>query len=69
MTVEGEIRERRASLSDDELRAEISDWENRVAHATGFASAKVAAIELKLLVQEANERGWNIKNKYPIVRG
>lgn len=69
MTVEGEIRDRRAMLSDDELRAQIAEWEDKVENASGFPSAKEAAIQLKWLVHEANDRGWNLKNKYPIIRG
>lgn len=69
MTVEGEIRARREALSDDELLSEIDAWEKRVANASGFASAKEAAIQLKWLVLEAQDRGMQIENKYPIKRG
>lgn len=68
MTVEGEIS-RREALSDYELQFAIASWEDQVRSASGFASAKEAAIELKHLVAEANRRGWNIENKYPIKRG
>lgn len=69
MSVEGEIIQKRKAMTEAELLFQISQWEERVAHARGFPSAKEAATQLKLYVNEANSRGLKVENKYPIKRG
>lgn len=69
MSVEGEIIARRRALTNDELLFQIAEWEKRVESCSGFASAKEAALQLKWYVLEAQSRGLQVTNKYPIVRG
>jgi hypothetical protein len=69
MNVEGKIIEKRELLSDEQLREQITLWELQVENASGFTSAKEAAILLKGYVAEANRRGWNIINKHLIKKG
>lgn len=57
------------SMTDSELTSELSDWESRVAGASGFASAHFAAKQVEIIVRIGNSRGLRMVNNFPIVIG
>jgi hypothetical protein len=56
-------------MTDDELRAELEIWEDRVDSASGWAAAYFAAKCLEAIIQAGNERGLELINRFPIRRG
>lgn len=60
---------RYGDMNDDELREAHATWEGHVAAATGWASAYMAACQVKAIVRESDRRGLGLINNYPIKVG
>ena len=53
-------------MTDDELRAELTKWEQNVENAGGWPSAHFAAQQVKQIVELGNRRSLGFVNRYPI---
>ena len=53
-------------MTDDELRAALLEWSERVATAPGWSSAYSHATQVKSIVDEGNRRGLDLVNPHPI---
>lgn len=56
-------------MTDDELRAAMGEWGERVDTAAGWPSAYFAAKQCAAIASTAKRRGFEIENKWPIRHG
>jgi hypothetical protein len=56
-------------MTDDELRAALSEWEDRILKAAGWSSAYFAATQVEEIVRLGQARGLPFVNRFPIEKG